>query len=42
MRIRKNTIIKNKITAFSRGKCVKNFMSIYLINNKKKHLNQWL
>ncbi len=28
MRIRKNTIAKNKITAFSRGKCVKNFISI--------------
>ena len=28
MRIRKNTIIKNKITAFPRGKCVKNFMPI--------------
>ena len=28
MRIRKNTITKNKITAFLRGKCVKNFISI--------------
>ena len=41
MRIIKNTMTKNKITAFARGKCVKNCISI-LINNKNKYLNQWL
>ena len=37
MRIIKNTMTKNKITAFARGKRVKNCISI-LINNKKKRM----
>ncbi len=41
MRIMKNTITKNKITAFSNGRFIKNFI-FNLINNKKKYLNQWL
>ncbi len=41
MRIIKNTITKNKITALLSGKCVKNFIPI-LMNNKNKYLNQWL
>ena len=41
MRIIKNTMTKNKITAFARDKRFKNCISI-LINNKKKYLNQWL
>ncbi len=41
MRVMKNTITKNKITAVLSGKRVKNFIPI-LMNNKNKHLNQWL
>ncbi len=41
MRIIKNEITKNKITAVLSGKRVKNFIPI-LINNKKEYLNQWL
>ncbi len=36
-----NTIMKNKITAFDKGKFFKTFIFIS-INNKKKYLNQWL
>lgn len=41
MRIMKNTIIKNKITALFSDRPVKNFITV-IINNKKKYLNQWL